>query len=123
MKNSLSLNCDAASTLSASWLTEAMPRSTTTMSAPREYRSALAPRIELSAEHGERVGGRGGGGEPAVVERGPGLAFALRDLDLEAVFLGEVRSGFGSRPPLATIRPPYPAYSLISICSVLSFGT
>src|SRR3954470_10450196 len=32
-------------------------------------------------------------------------------------------SGFGSRPPFATMRPPYPAYSLMSMRSTLSFGT
>src|SRR5690606_6037891 len=31
-------------------------------------------------------------------------------------------SGFGSSPPFATINPPYPAYSLMSICSTPSFG-
>ncbi len=49
--------------------------------------------FELAAEHGERVGRRRGGGEPAVVERRPGLALAHRDLDLEAVFLREERIG------------------------------
>ena len=49
--------------------------------------------VELPAEHGERVGRRRGGGEPAVVERRPGFALALRDLHLEAVFLREERVG------------------------------
>ena len=94
MKNSLSLNCEAASVLPLSAFTEAMPRSTTTMSAPREYPSWIGhDRVELPAEHRQRVGGGGRGGKFAVVERTPGFALAHRDRDLESVFLGEERIG------------------------------
>ena len=54
--------------------------------------------FELAAEHRERVGRRRRGREPAVVERRPGLALAHRDLDLEAVLLGEERLGVRLQP-------------------------
>ena len=55
---------------------------------------------------------------------GPQVSLSLIEIcTWKPYSLAKMESGFGSRPPFATMSPPYPAYSLMSMRRMLSFGT
>jgi hypothetical protein len=106
MKNSDSLNCEAASTFPCSWLMLVMPVSTTTMSAPREkpictgtvtsnWRPTTASTSAVVAEAATR---------PLLSFDQPSSSDRVRRA-WNPCAVAKIDWGFGARPPLATINP------------------
>ena len=63
-------------------------------------------RVELAAEHGERVGGGGRGGELPLLSGHQVSLSLIESFTLKPYSFAKNESAFGSRPPLATMRPP-----------------
>jgi hypothetical protein len=123
MKKSLSVNCDAASTLPFRSFTFFTSFRTTMPSAPREYPICTGTTTWNCFPYTAST-------STVVADAAIFPAFSADQLSsslslmrtLKPCFFAKMELSFGSSPPFATMSPAYPAYSLSSMSTMLSFG-